>query len=32
MLASINNDKKGITLISIPRDLYVAYPKAYGTA
>lgn len=27
MLASINRDEKKITLLSIPRDLYVAYPE-----
>jgi LCP family protein required for cell wall assembly len=32
MLASINSDGGYVTLISIPRDLYVAYPKGYGTA
>jgi anionic cell wall polymer biosynthesis LytR-Cps2A-Psr (LCP) family protein len=32
MLASINNDAGYVTLISIPRDLFVAYPKGYGTA
>ena len=27
MLASINPETKYVTLISIPRDLFVAYPK-----
>jgi LCP family protein required for cell wall assembly len=27
MLASLNGDEKKITLLSIPRDLYVAYPE-----
>lgn len=27
ILASLNYDKKTVTLLSIPRDLYVAYPK-----
>lgn len=32
MLASINSDEESITLLSIPRDLYVAYPKWFGTS
>lgn len=32
MLASINSDDGFVTLVSIPRDLFVAYPKWYGTA
>lgn len=32
MLASINQDNGHVTLLSIPRDLFVAYPKWYGTA
>ncbi len=32
MLASIDQDKGNVTLLSIPRDLFVAYPKWYGTA
>lgn len=32
MLASINQDDKKVTLLSIPRDLYIAYPKGYGVA
>jgi LCP family protein required for cell wall assembly len=32
MLASINSDGGYVTLVSIPRDLYVAYPKGYGSA
>ena len=32
MLASINSDDGFVTLLSIPRDLFVAYPKWYGTA
>lgn len=30
MLASLNNDDKRVTLLSIPRDLYVAYPLEKG--
>jgi LCP family protein required for cell wall assembly len=32
MLASINPETNYVTLLSIPRDLFVAYPKSYGTA
>lgn len=32
MLASINSDDGFVTLVSIPRDLFVAYPKGYGIA
>lgn len=32
MLASINADKWYITLLSVPRDLFVAYPKEIGWA
>jgi LCP family protein required for cell wall assembly len=32
MLASINNDDGYVTLLSIPRDLFVAYPKQYWIA
>lgn len=30
MLASLNGDEKRITLLSIPRDLYVSYPEDRG--
>ena len=30
MLASLNGEEKRITLISIPRDLYVSYPEGKG--
>ena len=32
MLASINSDDGFVTLVSIPRDLFVAYPSWYGVA
>lgn len=32
MLASINSDDGYVTLLSIPRDLFIANPKGYGVA